>query len=325
MSRICCYNKSTSDSRIARGGGSEEKMGTLHVKEGLEVFRFVLRTRTLRALGTAFFVSVSILFGAYTFASAQANAQLNYQGKLTDATNLAVPDGTYNMAFRLYTTSVSATTTNIWEEVRTGGNRVTVTKGLFSVMLGSVTAFPASFNWNQSLYLGVEIGSSTVTAVWDGEMSPRKILGTVPAAFTAQRLDGLASTSFVRTDATSTIALSSAQTLLTLNQSGAGDILSLQAGGVARFTVATSGNIGVGTSSPFTRLSVVGDAYLGSLTATGTITTTNITLSGLLSGQNALFTSATTTNLSVTGLASTTALRISRGFTQDGFTDCSAE
>ncbi|KKU77770.1 MAG: hypothetical protein UY04_C0052G0015, partial [Parcubacteria group bacterium GW2011_GWA2_47_7] len=36
--------------------------------------------------------------------------EINYQAKLSDATNVTVPDGTYNVAFRLYTTPVSATT-----------------------------------------------------------------------------------------------------------------------------------------------------------------------------------------------------------------------
>ena len=143
--------------------------------------------------------------------------QINYQAKLSDLANIAIPDGNYNIAFRLYVSPVSATTTNIWEEMHnTVGTRVPAASGLLSVMLGQVTSL-ANINFNQTLYLGVEIGGTSTTPAWDGEMSPRKQLGAVPAAFVADTLDGLDSQDFVRTSGTSTIATSSTQTLLTLN------------------------------------------------------------------------------------------------------------
>ena len=56
--------------------------------------------------------------------------QINYQAKLTDAANIALADGAYNIAFRLYTSPASATTTNIWEELHnTAGTRITITNG----------------------------------------------------------------------------------------------------------------------------------------------------------------------------------------------------
>jgi len=199
--------------------------------------------------------------------------QVNYQARLTDTTNTAVADGTYNITFRLYTAPVSATTTNIWEETRTTTNRVQVTNGLFSVMLGSVTAL-TGVNWNQPLYLGVEIGATTTTPVWDGEMTPRKTIGTTPVAFIADTLDNLDSSQFVRTDATSTIATSSAQTLLTMNQLGAGNLLDVQQNSTSRFTVVNSGNVGIGTTSPYAKLSVVGEVAAAFFTATTTATST---------------------------------------------------
>jgi len=118
---------------------------------------------------------------------ADFNEQINYQGKLTDTSSLAVTDGDWRMYFRLYTSATSATTTNIWEEDRSteAGDRVTITNGLFSVMLGSSTVL-SNVDFNQTLYLGVEIcglGSGALNC--DGEMSPRKIIGAVPAAFEA--------------------------------------------------------------------------------------------------------------------------------------------
>ena len=139
------------------------------------------------------------LVGALAFAAvfavvpttyAQPAYTINYQGKLTDATGLAVADDSYDMEFKLY--AVSSGGTAVWTETRTGGNQVSVVNGLFSVMLGEVASL-TSVDFNQPLWLGVNIES-------DGEMIPRKALGTVPSAFEAQRVGGVASSSFLRSD-----------------------------------------------------------------------------------------------------------------------------
>ena len=76
----------------------------------------------LALLATALFVSE---------ASAQANLQINYQGKLTDNLGSTVTDGVYNIAFNLYTAPTGGTP--IWTSTTTA----TTTNGLFSYMLGS--------------------------------------------------------------------------------------------------------------------------------------------------------------------------------------------
>ena len=145
--------------------------------------------------------------------------QINYQGKLTDTVNIAVPDGMYHMKFWLLTSATAATTTAIWTEDRSTepGNRVTVTNGAFSLMLGSSTPL-TNIDFNQTLYLGVEVGGSGGSPSWDGEMSPRKVLGAVPAAFEADKLDGLSSERFFRNDITN--STSSATTSLSVAQNG---------------------------------------------------------------------------------------------------------
>lgn len=173
-----------------------------------------------------------------THALAEPNPTINYQGKLTGATGVAVPNGTYNMRFYLYDDPAVPTTSAIWTETLTGSNKVTVTNGLFSVMLGSTTSFASQgVDFNQTLYLGVEIGGAD-TPAWDGEMSPRKVLGTVPASFVANRaldsalLGGVASTSFLRSDQADT-----ASSLLTFS----GGLLSTASSTITNlnFSVAT--------------------------------------------------------------------------------------
>ena len=221
-------------------------------------------------IGTA--ATIVALSGAFNVLplSAQFNPEVNYQGKLTNASNVAVSDGIYHMKFRLYTAASGGT--NIWEDDRSflTGNRITVTSGLFSVLLGSSTPL-TSVNFNQTLYLEVLVGGTASTSM--ETLSPRKKLGAVPAAFEAGKLDGVDSTSFVRSDEADTIAATSASTLLTINQSGAGDILNLLDGGNEVFTVIDAGNVGIGTTTPYAKLSVVGEVVAANFTATSTTAT----------------------------------------------------
>ncbi|MFA6416284.1 MAG: tail fiber domain-containing protein [Candidatus Paceibacterota bacterium] len=127
---------------------------------------------------------VSSLFVLLPITTFAFNQQINYQGKMTTALNVNVPDGNYSIVFSFYT--VSSGGSNIWTETQT----VAVTNGLFSVMLGSVTPL-TSVNFNQTLYLGVKVGA-------DNEMTPRKTLGAVPSAFEADKLDGFESSAFFK-------------------------------------------------------------------------------------------------------------------------------
>jgi hypothetical protein len=177
-----------------------------------------LQNKIILTISTMVLV-LSFLIAPFS-SEAQFNPEINYQGKLTDSSGMAVADGTYNMNFWLLSSSTAPTSTALWAEARTGGNRVQVTNGLFSVMLGDVSSL-ASVDFNQTLYLGVEIGGTAGTPAWDGEMSPRKILGTVPSAFeasNAQTLDNLATTSFLRSDTIDTMEATSSSALLTLIQ-----------------------------------------------------------------------------------------------------------
>jgi len=238
--------------------------------------------------------------------------EINYQGKLTNTSNVAVPDGTYHMRFWLLTSPIAATTTAIWSEDRStaAGDRITVRNGLFSVMLGSSTPL-TGVDFSQTLYLGIEIGGHGGSPSWDGEMSPRKVLGTVPAAFEADRLDGLTSSQFLRSDAATTLSTSTASTLLTITQSGAGDILNIFDGSTEVFSILDGGMVGIGSSSPSSnfKLSVGGNTYLGgNLTATGTLSVSGpATLTGLTSSASSTIGGGTQqTGLTISGGATTT-------------------
>ena len=164
-----------------------------------------------------------ILFGSFGIGGIGVNAafnpEINYQGKLVNpTTNIEVPDGNYNIKFIIYDAASGGSC--LWtargscdsETART----IAVSSGLFSVMLGeSGDNAISSLDFNQDLWLGVEVNS-------DGEMDPRKKLGAVPAAFEADKLDGIDSLSFLRSDEADTMSASEAGTLLTVTQLGAG-------------------------------------------------------------------------------------------------------
>ena len=249
--------------------------------------------------GTAKKVLASIvLLVAFNFAifgidnaNAGINQQINYQGKLTTSLNAVVPDGSYNIRFKLYTTRTGGSP--IWTETwcntsdcaGTGvgsDNRIAITNGLFSTMLGSTTAL-TGVDFNQTLYLGVEIGGSGAVASWDGEMSPRKILGAVPSAFVAEvanTLSGLNSSQFLRSDAQN--ATSSASTFINVVQTGAGKIAEFfGSASQSVLSLLSNGNVGIGTTTPYAKLSVAGEIVGQNFTATSTSATS--TLAGGLS------------------------------------------
>jgi hypothetical protein len=108
--------------------------------------------------------------------SAASTATIPYQGRLADTGGSPVT-GMQNMEFRIY--NVPTGGTPLWEELWTGGNAVSVSDGLFSVMLGSLnTGLASVVQTHDELYLGITVGT-------DSEMSPRVQLGSVPISIQA--------------------------------------------------------------------------------------------------------------------------------------------
>ena len=95
---------------------------------------------------------------------------LSYQGRLADpATGAPKADGSYSMTFRIY--DVASAGTALWTEIKD----VTVSKGLFSTLLGDTMALPATIFDGNDRWLGVKIGG-------DVETTPRMRMAFVPYA-----------------------------------------------------------------------------------------------------------------------------------------------
>ncbi len=116
-------------------------------------------------------------------------------------------------------------------------NRVYVKSGLFSVMMGTVSSFSA-IDFNQTLYLGVTVGN-------DPEMSPRKMIGALPAAFTAKTLNNNGSAS-IGTNAGSTLSIGNTTGAVTMN-SGGTSAWTNTSGGLT-ISTATSGTLALNSA-----------------------------------------------------------------------------
>src|SRR5690348_1348380 len=149
-----------------------------------KLFTYVLFLGVLAGCG--FFVAQP------AHAAQGVNGQMNFQGRLLNAQGAVVPDGYYNIQFKIYqdgdgkslndSTGTPAGTLK-WTEsyLNVNSQGVEVKNGYMSVQLGSITPFGSSVDWNQdTLWLSMNIaGTDTVCATFatctpDGEMLPMK-------------------------------------------------------------------------------------------------------------------------------------------------------
>jgi hypothetical protein len=122
---------------------------------------------------------ISILSGLFILALlfslsfAGIPKMINYQGMLTD--NSGTPlNGSYNIGFKIYNAESGGT--ERWEETQSG---VSVTNGLFNVILGSVT--PINLDFSEIYWLDITV---------DGETMPTRLkFNSVGYAYRAQNAD----------------------------------------------------------------------------------------------------------------------------------------
>lgn len=202
------------------------------------------------------FITVLLLFVCVSHAHADPNPQLTFTGNLANTSETPL-SGTYDMVFRIYETPTGGTPVATSTHTAANGNPVTVTDGEFSVEIGSgVGNSLAGLNFEtDAFYVGLTIES-------DSEMTPRERFASAAYSFNANYIDGFDSSVLVRNNATGTIATSSTDTILSIVQSGGGDILNLYDGSTEVFTVTNAGNVGIGTSTPLHELVIAGNLNL---------------------------------------------------------------
>lgn len=107
---------------------------------------------------------------------AQSPERMSYQGVLMDAQGRPVPDGPVSLTFRLYDVATGGTA--LWEETQP----VTVTSGVFSVMLGRVK--PLDVPPEKPYWLGITVGNGA-------ELAQRAQLTASPHSLKGNSLENL--------------------------------------------------------------------------------------------------------------------------------------
>lgn len=200
-------------------------------------------------------------------ATAQStNKTINFQGRLLTPAGAVVPDGYYNMQFKIYTGGPGDSAGNpggslAWTESRInngGTSGVRVRGGFFAVSLGSVNPFGSSVNWDHdTLWLSMNIAGSmgdcsafgSGECVADGEMLPMTRITAVPYALNAGALGGKAADNFVQLAQGVQIDASTNTSSIFINKTGSGNLMQLQNSAIDVFTVSDTGNLTLGSSS----------------------------------------------------------------------------
>jgi len=234
------------------------------------------------------------------------NKQINFQGKIVNTDGTNIPNGTYNMEFKIYTGGNGVLgggdETLVWTEsrLRNVTQGVLITDGVFQVNLGAVTALPGSVDFNtDTLWLSMNLGNTNASCTpfsscsGDGEMSPFVRFTAAPYALNADNLDGLNSTAFGQLAANQT--WTGTQTLQPTTNITSAIVRQTSVGSPTAdiFNVQTANNTNIiqvtgpaANESSVTIQSVGATRALTLQSGSGTIalgTTTNVTATGALS------------------------------------------
>jgi hypothetical protein len=229
--------------------------------------------------------------------------QINYQGRLTDNQGQALPDGNYNMRFRIYDAETSGT--QLWSTTRcyspdngttcdgTGTDqRVSVQNGTFSLKLGKVNSLPNDIFTNPTRYLEVELptpstNTNTANPDWsEGPFTPRQQLNASPYAFNAEEIDGYDSDNIAILDENNTFTGN--QNIFTNNTDSTTSLQVNTAAGSTIFNADTSNQrIGINNTSPTTALDVSGQGNFTGVVSGADATANNefVTLGQLEDGS----------------------------------------
>jgi hypothetical protein len=312
------------------------------MQKGLKINHFILYGGLLIVGLFAF----AFFKAAPTEAATGVNQTINFQGRLLNSQGATVPDGFYNIQFKIYQDgdgqSVGDTTGSPsgslkWTESHLNNNSqgVKVVNGYLSVQLGLVTAFGSNIDWNQdTLWLSMNVGNANATCTPfsscspDGEMVPMQPMTAAPYALNSGLLGGIASSGFVQlaqgtqTDATNVTSIG-------INKTGSGDIVNLQSSGTSVFSVNTTGNtlkLGVTGSTNANSTIHIADSSAGVQTITigstnsSSATTIQAGSGGVTVNGNTTISGANTftTGTGAVGLNGDTTIASGKTFTDNG-------
>ncbi|MGH7141993.1 MAG: hypothetical protein ACREF5_00725, partial [Candidatus Saccharimonadales bacterium] len=191
----------------------------------------------------------SVLFllrAAPALAATGINQEINFQGRLLNNQGATVPDGYYNIEFKIYQDGNGQSANDAtgspagsldWTEdyLNVNDQGIEVVNGYLSVELGSINPFGSSINWNEStLWLSMNIAGDNATCASftacgpDGEMLPMQPLTSAVYSLNSNELGGMSASAFSQLSASQTftganiIQPTTNVTGLTVQQSSAG-------------------------------------------------------------------------------------------------------
>ena len=225
--------------------------------------------RSLRyvALGLLFVaLTTTQLLASVSSAAQNTNRTISFQGRLQTAAGAVVPDGQYNMQFKIYQGGTGTVAGNPggtlkWTETYINNNAnagVNVTNGFFSVSLGSATPFGTSVDWDQdNLFLSMNVaGSAGACTAFnsapcgaDGEMLPMKQITASPYAINAGAVNGKTADNFIQLAQGVQTDASTNTSSIHINKTGTGNLIQLQNTATDVFTVTNDGDLELGSNA----------------------------------------------------------------------------
>ena len=226
--------------------------------------RYLLRFAAIILLCVAF--TTTLFFASISHAAPGANQTIGFQGRLLDSEGDIVPDGYYNVQFKIYEGGSGLAAGNPdgdlkWTETYVNDNNATgavqVTNGFLSVNLGSENPFGSSVDWDaNTLWLSMNVAGKAVGCTTfgsgacadDGEMLPMKRLTASPYALNAGAVNGKTAAQLlqlaqgVQTDASANTSS------IFINKTNTGNLIQLQNTATDIFTVTNSGNVTLGSN-----------------------------------------------------------------------------
>ena len=206
---------------------------------------------------------------------AQAPQTLSYQGVLKNDDGTPVPDGNYDLTFHIYGTASGGTA--LWTEAHT----VPVVNATFNAVLGSTETLDLPFD--VPYWLGIQVEG-------DPELTPRIELTAAPYALNVADGKVVRSVNSLTDDVTlaagTNVSISPSGNTLTISATGTGADSDWVVNGNNMHS-AVSGDVGIGTSLPGTKLHVQ-TADLGADAATwadAMLIEANDAILGLYSGE----------------------------------------
>jgi len=180
--------------------------------------RLALRVSCILLLCIA--LITTLFLNVVAHAAPGVNQTIGFQGRLLDANGDIVPNGYYNIQFKIYQDGAGTAANNPggtlkWTESYVNNGNATgaveVKNGFMSVNLGSLNPFGTSVDWNQdSLWLSMNVaGASTTCTTFgsgsctaDGEMLPMKRMTATPYAINSSQLGGVDASGYIKSSTT---------------------------------------------------------------------------------------------------------------------------